>query len=76
MEFRRVTIWALPVQVSVTMMTGHENARKASKDENKWPHDRSHLTIDLDDQIRSQTGHVPRNVVQLKISYVSRIYLI
>jgi hypothetical protein len=46
MEFRRVTIWALPVQASVTMMTGHENVRKASKDENKWPHDRSHLTID------------------------------
>lgn len=31
-ELRRVTIWALPVYASVTVITGQENARKASND--------------------------------------------
>lgn len=42
-EFRRVTICALPVVASVTVMTGHENARNASKVSNRWPQDRSYL---------------------------------
>ena len=31
-ELRRVTICALPVHASVTVITGQENARKASND--------------------------------------------
>lgn len=34
-EVIRVTICALPVLVSVTVITGHENARNCSKDSNK-----------------------------------------
>jgi hypothetical protein len=42
-EVRRVTICGLPVHESVTVMTGHENARKSSKDENRGPQERSYL---------------------------------
>jgi hypothetical protein len=75
MEFRRVTIWALPVQASVTVMTGHEKAKNSSNDENRCPHDRSHLKIVKYDNHTVKLGHAPRHVVQLKISYVSRIHL-
>jgi hypothetical protein len=34
-EFSRVTICALPVHASVTVITGQENARKASNDSKK-----------------------------------------
>ena len=43
-EFNQVMICALPVQESVTVITGHENARKSSKDAKRWPQDRSHLS--------------------------------
>ena len=40
---RRVTIWALPVHESVTVITGQENPRNSSKDSKKLPHDLSYL---------------------------------
>jgi hypothetical protein len=43
MAVRRVTIWALPVHESVTVITGQENPRNSSKDSKKWPHDLSYL---------------------------------
>jgi hypothetical protein len=43
MDVILVTMWALPVQQSVTVMTGHENVRNASKDSKNTPQDRSYL---------------------------------
>ena len=42
-EFNRVTIWALPVELSVTVMTGQEKERNWSNDSNRCPHDLSYL---------------------------------
>ena len=39
----RVTMCALPVQQSVTVMTGHENVRNSSKDSKNTPQERSNL---------------------------------
>ena len=45
MVVMRVTICALPVQQSVTVMTGQENVRNSSNDSKKTPHDRSYLSF-------------------------------
>lgn len=45
MDVMRVTMWALPVQASVTVMTGHENVRNSSNDSKKTPQVRSYLTV-------------------------------
>lgn len=42
-ELDLVTICALPVQSSVTTITGHENVKNSSKDEKRWPHVLSNL---------------------------------
>ena len=39
----RVTMCALPVQQSVTVITGQENVRNSSNDSKNTPHDRSYL---------------------------------
>jgi hypothetical protein len=38
-----VTICALPVHESVTVMTGQEKTRKSPNDAKRWPHERSYL---------------------------------
>lgn len=55
MEFVRVTIWARPVDESVTTMTGQPKARKASKFINRCPHERSYLLKQHQPAIRSST---------------------
>src|ERR1700722_12280910 len=45
MEVILVTIWALPVHASVTVITGQENSKKSSKEAKKCPHERSYLTM-------------------------------
>jgi len=42
-EFNRVTIWALPVELSVTVIAGQEKERNWSNDSNRCPHDLSYL---------------------------------
>lgn len=45
MEVIRVTMCALPVWASVTVITGQENATKSSKELNRCPHERSYLLM-------------------------------
>jgi len=42
-EVNRVTIWALPVELSVTVIAGQEKERNWSKDSNRCPQDLSYL---------------------------------
>jgi hypothetical protein len=42
-DVSRVATCALPVQASVTVITGHEKPKKSSKDAKRWPHERSYL---------------------------------
>lgn len=79
MDVILVTMWALPVQQSVTVMTGHENVRKASKDSKNTPQDRSYLQAICDvrsGEVKRVCGIcVPRNIMQLEMSHVGRVYL-
>ncbi len=43
MEVKRVTICALPVCASVTVMVGHEKAKNSSKEVKRCPHVLSNL---------------------------------
>jgi hypothetical protein len=54
-EVRRVTMCARPVHTSVQVMQGQENARKSSKVENRWPHERSYLNIYMSTSERVQS---------------------
>ena len=75
MELRRVTIWALPVRESVTVMTGQENARNSSNVSNKCPHDLSYLYDKMSQDQMMCTYHAPWNVISLEISNICGVNL-
>ena len=74
-----VTICALPVHESVTVMTGQEKARKSPNDAKRWPHERSYLgTVRRSDQTttyRVSGENGPWNTVVLEVANVCGVDL-
>lgn len=78
-ELRRVTICALPVVASVTVITGQENARNASNDSKRCPQERSYLANNNALLRRlatdSEVLDAPGDVVHLKIPQICGVHL-
>ena len=72
---------ARPVQVSVTVMVGHEKVRNSSKDSKNTPQERSNLDAGRAWSV-SQEGEcvrhaaAPRNTMQLEVAHVGGVDLV
>lgn len=74
-ELNRVTICALPVHESVTVITGHENAKNSSNDAKRWPQDLSYLLSIIRIRQKEKKKPVPCYVVDLEVPNVGRVDL-